>query len=177
MNQLKEILKSPLALMSLALIGGLAILSLSEMVNGDYGIFPGMLPILIGATFFMILLAYGNAIYDAGQLEIIKRNPLAFKRGTLNHPKRFILRALAAALFSLAVFRELSVDMGMLTVYQGAIFWLFFDPFLAIKRELDWHYLSTWYRTSKLDLIFRGSKALWLLAKLALCGASLWFLL
>ena len=174
---MKQLLRSPLAFMALAIIGGLTILSLSEKVNGDYGIFTGMWPIIAGATFFMLVIAYASAIYDAAKLDAIRHSLDPHKPKTLNHPKRFAFRSLAAALFSLAVFREFSFDWGMLTLYQGAIFWLFFDPFLSVKRELEWHYLSVWYRTSKLDLIFKGNKMTWLLAKIALCAGSLWFLL
>jgi len=177
MKHLKEIFKSPLALMSMALIGGLSIISTSEFVNGEYGIFPGMWPIILGATFFMVLFAYGNAIYDAGRLEAIRRSLDPLKPKTLNHPKRFTLRLLAAAVFSLAIVREFSFAMGMLTLYQGAIFWLFFDPFLSVRRDRVWHYLSVWYKTSYLDLLFKGNKMAWLLAKLLLCATSLYFVL
>lgn len=176
MKQLKEILRSPLALMSLALIGGLSIISTSQIVNGDYGFFYGSWPIILGATFFMILGAYGNAIYDANQLELIRRGVLQYhKIPTLNHNKRFLLRAFAAGVFSMAVYREFSFEWVMLTLYQGSVFWIFFDPFLSVKRGLEWHYLSVWYRSSWLDLIFKGNKITWLLAKVALCAISFYF--
>lgn len=174
MKQLKEILRSPLALMSLALIVGLAIVSTSQIVNGDYGFFTGTWPIILGATFFMILGAYGNAIYDAWQIDLIRaKTPSDQKVQTLKHPKRFLLRAFAAAVFSMAVYREFSFEWIMLTVYQGSVFWLFFDPFLSVKRGLDWHYLSVWYRSSWLDRIFKGRKMLWIIVKLVLCGVAL----
>ena len=163
---MKNLLKSPPVLVILAFIIGISISSTSQIVNGDYGFFEGLWPVIVGASFFMIVGAYGNAIYDAKMIKDGKY---------VDHPMRFITRAIAAILFSLIVMRDFTIDSGMLVVYQGFLFWLVFDPMLSIKRGREWDYLSKWYGTSWMDKVFKGNTVLWMTTKTFLFIASLMY--
>ncbi len=165
-TNLKQILNSPITLLSAAIIGSLTILSLSAEVNPGYGMFYGFIPIIIGASWFILLLAYVNAKYDAA---IIKQGQ------NVNHPIRFILRAVLAAGFSLIAF-GFTTSALWLTIYQGALFWISFDILLARFRGLAWNYISIWKGTSKLDLLFKGKWLPFLLTKVAILIVSLIFL-
>jgi hypothetical protein len=141
-----KVLKSPLALLTIAIIGGTFLASTSEIVNPGYGYFQGIEPILLGSEVYILMIAYINAGIDA---RIIQGGQ------NVNHWKRFIIRAAMAAGFSLLAF-GFTYDALWLTIFQGASFWIAFDIFLAKKRGRVWNYISTWHGTSKLDLLFKG---------------------
>lgn len=165
--KMPEVLKSPIAHASIAIIGGFTLVSLSEIANPGYGPFNSQIPIILGATIFTVFLAYVNAGYDAS---------LILNKQHINHPIRFIVRFLGAAIFAFASYRCFCISTGLLIVYQGALFWLTFDIFLALKRNLAWNYISTWYKTSKLDLLFKGHWIPWILTKIIILLGSLFFL-
>lgn len=165
--RIPEVLKSPAAQIAIAIIGGLTLVSLSAVANPGYGPVQGNIMITLGATLFISLMAWVNAGYDAS---------LILNKQHINHPVRFIVRGIGALLFSFVSYRCLCWDMWATTLYQGALFWLLFDSFLSIKRGRAWNYISTWYGTSKLDLIFKGHWIPWFATKIIILLVSLWLL-
>jgi hypothetical protein len=160
---IKQVIKDPLVQIVAAGIAGLIIFSLSSLVNPGHGPLLGYYPVISGVSVFIVAMAYANAGIDA---EIIESGQ------NVNHPKRFAIRASLAIIFSLIAF-GFTWSALWLTFYQGALFWIAFDIMLAKQRGLVWNYISTWYGTSKLDLIFKGKWRLWLGAKILLMLGAL----
>ncbi len=163
---MKDVLKSPLVLLTIAIIGGTFLASTSEIVNPGYGFFQGIEPILLGSEFYILVIAYVNAQIDA---RIIGSGQ------NVNHWLRFIVRAAMAAGFSLLAF-GFTYEALWLTIFQGASFWIAFDIMLSRNRGRRWNYVSRWYGTSKLDLVFKGNWIPWMTVKLTLLTWSLIYL-
>ena len=149
----------PRVLLAIAFIGGITLVSLSEVVNGSYGPVPGVGMVVLGAIWFTSIFAWVYATNDAA---LIKH------KIPINHFRGFGIRFLVILGFSFVSLRGFGWDIVWLTLFQGALFWILFDIFLNLKRDRDWNYVSTWAGTSWLDKIFKGHWVPWMAVKLVL---------
>ena len=160
-------LNDPKVLMAIAFILGMTLVSLSEVANPGYGPVPGIGMIVLGGLWFTSIFAWVYAKHDAALI----------KEGEhINHPIRFLIRALVLGAFSFIALRCFCWDILWLTIFQGAVFWILFDIFLNKLRGKSWDYVSTWYGSSWLDKIYKGYWIPWMVTKVVILVWSIIFL-
>jgi hypothetical protein len=165
---MKRLFKEPLFMMFIGFFVFATLASLTTIVNGDYGITDSFIPIILGAAVFADRMAKVNALHDAKEIA---------EGVTIKHWPRFILRAITAFAMSFLLLGEFTWDVVWLSLLQGYLFWIDFDYYLNIARDKHPLYLSTWYKTSWLDLLFNGNVPLWMATKIIFVITSILLLL
>ncbi len=175
MNTFKSIAYARLSGNFMSWFPGFVVLSMTSYVNGPYGYTDAPIVILIGFFVGSIWSIRLHAYYEAQRIA---------KKITINHTKRLLARA--AVGLAIGLFFHLycegqdligrwswpgwdAVSRGIAcALYLSSIFWLFFDPILSHDRRLPIFYVSSWYKSSKADRVFRklNSPILWLALKI-----------
>jgi hypothetical protein len=95
-----------------------------------------------------------HAYYEAYRIEVGKEE--------IDHISRFVVRLVLAIVISQLIHvlafgftNRMKLPMAIGVLYLGAIFWLLFDFMLNYHRGKEILYVSSYYRTSKIDKFFR----------------------
>lgn len=153
--------------------------TLTEYFNGNFAWIYGRSagPIVIAGTligsFWTIRL---HAYREAERIEI--------KRKTINHSQRIMVRALLAIVVGMTIhivaegFHPTAYARGFAcALYIGGVFWLIFDSYLNYDRGKEPFYVSSWYKSARVDRWFSrlGSPVLWLASKVLVYIATYYF--
>lgn len=166
---IKDVLFNRLSGNFLSVFLGVVVLSLSTYINGpSYGFIDGYGIMAVGLFVMFAWVIRLHAYYEAQRIA---------NKIIINHGERFIRRSIVAlvASFLIHVLAEgYSLHMIKVTLmgafFIGGTFWLLFDSFLSNDRNLPILYVSSWYKSSKIDKYFSkiNSPLLWVLSKIIL---------
>lgn len=155
----------------IAFFVGFTILCFSTYINGDYGNFDGPWPIVIGLSLSIIwvtrLHAYREAERMRNRIKIIHKNRIKIRAAVA-----FAISAFIHLYVEGITWHSISLSFAC-AAYLSALFWFLFDPMLSNDRGLALLYVSKWYGSATLDLIYKGRWLPWLLTKVVLLAVTL----
>ena len=129
-----------------AVIVGISITAFSDYINS--GLEPSFLPVFIGIIIMINGIAFANAGHDS--------NILIYGA----HWKRGIIRGILLSILALAYGKlDLAISFWLF-VYMAASFWIAFDIFINVFKDMHWLYIGTqsyvdkaaWYISDKISV-------------------------